>query len=99
MKEEPNMRRLTLITGFFLMLLLLAHFYPAPSNANDKVDPKIIFEQRCSKCHKLDRSKPIESPEIWKTIVDRMAKKRNSEISASEAILITKYLQENMVKK
>ncbi len=93
------MRRLTVITVFFLMFLLLVHVLPAPITATDKIDPKIIYEQRCSKCHKHDRGKPTESPEYWTMTVERMSKKRNSEISAAEVELITKYLVENRTKK
>lgn len=96
------MKRVTITTviftaGFFLLSSLLVSLVQV--NAADKVEPKALFEQRCSKCHSLERVNRTDTQEGWKVLVNRMKSKRSSDISEQDAEVIAKYLIENRVKK
>jgi hypothetical protein len=56
------------------------------------MEPKALFEKRCSRCHSLDKTNRTESAEFWKSIVQKMKKKFFSGISDQDAAVITEYL-------
>jgi len=62
------------------------------------LEPKAVFEKRCSRCHNLDRVNRTETPERWKAIVKKMKAKWFSGISDEDAEVITRYLIENRSK-
>jgi mono/diheme cytochrome c family protein len=67
--------------------------------ADEKQEPKALFEKRCSKCHGLDRANRTETPDTWKALVRKMKDKWFSGISDAEAEIITRYLSETRSKK
>jgi hypothetical protein len=67
--------------------------------AAEPLEPKALFEKRCSRCHNLDRTNRTETPERWKFIVKKMKAKWFSGISDEDAEVITRYLIENRSKK
>lgn len=69
------------------------------SAAAEQLEPKALFENRCSRCHSLDRTNITETPEAWKAIVNMMKAKGSSGISDEDAEVITRYLIENRSKK
>jgi cytochrome c2 len=62
------------------------------------LEPKTLFEKRCSKCHGLDRANQTQTPEMWRSIVKRMKAKLFSGISDEDAEAITEYLIESKSK-
>jgi len=56
------------------------------------MEPKALFEKRCSRCHSLDKTNRNESGEYWKSTVEKMKKKFFSGISDQDAAVITEYL-------
>jgi len=67
--------------------------------ADEKQEPKALFEKRCSKCHGLDRANRTETPGAWKALVRKMKDKWFSGISDDEAEIIARYLSETRDKK
>ncbi len=89
----------------FMFLSLLASFfffatsavYGAEAQDGDKA--KRLFEKRCSSCHGLNRIKSAQkNPDEWKTTVERMKGKKNSNISDEDSKVITEYLSKTYVK-
>jgi len=64
------------------------------SGAGEGVEPRALFEARCSKCHSLDRTNRSESPKGWQALVNRMSGKPGSGISEQDAEIILQYLVE-----
>jgi hypothetical protein len=60
--------------------------------SSQSMEPKALFEKRCTKCHTLDRTNKIESVEYWTSTVQRMKNKMFSGISNEDASIITDYL-------
>ena len=56
------------------------------------MDPKALFEKRCTKCHTLDRTDKNETANYWTTTIQEMKSKMSSGISDEEAKTITQYL-------
>jgi mono/diheme cytochrome c family protein len=80
---------------WFLALLIALSLTPALGLTADKVDPKALFEARCSICH--DASKPLGKTKTaaeWRDTVMRMKGKAGGKISDAEAEAIIKYLTE-----
>jgi cytochrome c2 len=91
------MKRIATAAGMFFSAVLLVLL--AQASAADDLDPKALFEKRCSKCHSLERTNRSETPENWKTLVKKMKGKWFSEISDQDVEVISKYLIENRSKK
>jgi len=82
-------------TVWFWALLMTVSLTPALSPAAEKVDPKALFEARCSMCHPLSR--PLEKKKTaaeWRETVLRMKGHAAGKISDAEADTIIKYLSE-----
>lgn len=58
----------------------------------EEMEPKALFEKRCSRCHSIDKTNRTESADYWKSIVKKMKKKFFSGISDEDAAVITEYL-------
>lgn len=58
----------------------------------ETIEPRALFETRCSKCHSIDKTNRTESAEYWKATVQKMKKKYFSGISDADASVITEYL-------
>lgn len=85
---------------FWLYLLFSVFILRWSTNAlAEQLEPKALFEKRCSRCHSLDRTNRTEKPEAWKALVNRMKAKMSSGISDEDAEVIYRYLIENRSKK
>ncbi|MFH1459165.1 MAG: hypothetical protein ABIG64_02155 [Candidatus Omnitrophota bacterium] len=59
----------------------------------DKPNEKNLFQTKCAKCHSLDKSlSKTKTLAGWQKTTQRMAKKKNSEITREEAEEIAGYL-------
>jgi cytochrome c5 len=85
--------------AWFWAPLITVSFSPALSPAAEKVDPKALFEARCSMCHEISRplSKTKTAAE-WRETVLRMKGKAGGKISDADAETIMKYLGETRGK-
>jgi hypothetical protein len=88
----------------FLKVLGLYVFFFAlilgrSTGAGEPLEPKALFEKRCSRCHNLDKANRTETPERWKALVKKMKAKWFSGISDEDAEVITRYLIEKRAKK
>lgn len=73
---------------------------PLPGIAADEgLEPKALFEKRCSKCHGLDKANRSGTPDFWKSTVKKMKDKWFSGISDRDMEIITQYLIENRGSK
>ncbi|MDD5774109.1 MAG: multiheme c-type cytochrome [bacterium] len=74
-----------------LVLLLLS--FCCLSFVFGEDEGKRIFEEKCDKCHSLDRALSLTKDEsAWRRTVERMAKKIEGIISGEDVEKITKYL-------
>ena len=90
------MRRMTLFLAISaLVLTLLAGSVPM-AHAQDNAEA--LFQQKCSKCHTLDRTNVTMTSEEWWTTVLAMKKKWFSGISDEDAKVIYQYLVQNRSK-
>jgi cytochrome c5 len=72
---------------------------PALGATAEKLDPKALFEARCSMCHPLSR--PLDKKKTaaeWRGTVMRMKGLAGGKISDAEAEAIIKYLSETRGK-
>jgi hypothetical protein len=80
---------------WFLALLIALSFTPVLGSTPDKVDPKTLFEARCSICHDVSRALgTTKTAAGWRDTVMRMKGKAGGKISDAEAEIIIKYLTE-----
>lgn len=86
------------VFGLYLLFFVLI-LGRSTGAAAEQLEPKALFEKRCSRCHNLDRTNRTEKPEGWKAIVKKMKAKWFSGISEEDAEVITRYLIENRSKK
>lgn len=77
------------VLSFFVLITCVE-----TKSASKAMEPKDLFEKRCSRCHSIDKTNKTESSEGWKTIVTKMKKKLFSGISDEDAAVITTYLIE-----
>jgi len=68
---------------------------PATEGAPATLDGKSLVEERCTKCHDLERAKKTE--EEWKATVERMVGK-GARLNQAEQELVIKYLTETYPK-
>jgi len=78
------------VFGFCLLFSVL--LLGRSTGATEPLEPKALFEKRCSRCHSLDKANRTETPERWKAIVEKMKAKWFSGISEEDAEVITRYL-------
>jgi len=79
------------ITVLMFSIFLLVAF-TGKNTYSATMEPKALFEKRCSRCHSLEKTNRIESAEYWKSTVQKMKKKFFSGISSEDAAVITEYL-------
>ena len=77
-----------------LLVLVFSIFYTVNVLSNDnKTTPKILYENKCSRCHGLDRiTHSTKPPDQWISTVDRMREKDTTWFSHEEAQTIAAYL-------
>ena len=75
--------------GVFLLLGLTQSALPSGTRA------KILFEEKCSICHSIERPKSmVKSRRDWETTVMRMKNDHDGPITADEAQMIIEYLSD-----
>lgn len=97
-----RLRAGALLTGFLAATILAAACSkPEPPRQEEPPAPavsaveegKVLFEQKCSVCHGLDRSTArAETKERWKAIIQEMQGRKADWISDAEADKILEYL-------
>jgi hypothetical protein len=85
------------IKSSLLIALFTFSFFVLTTCAGNKassatMEPKALFEKRCSRCHSLDKTNKVETVEYWTSTVQRMKKKMFSGVSDGDATIITDYL-------
>ena len=76
---------------FLIGLILLSSWVIA----GEEIEPKALFESRCSMCHTLERPLTVKkSAAGWMETVTRMRGKSPGTISEADAEIIAKYLFE-----
>ncbi len=80
----------TVLLGGSALFLMAAS--PFLADSDKKVDGKVVFEQKCLKCHKVDKFSKIRNDRRgWETVLRRM--ERNSCIlSDAETNAVADYL-------
>jgi hypothetical protein len=86
------------VLGLYLLFSVLI-LGRSTGASTEPMEPKAVFEKRCSRCHSLDKANRTETPERWKAIVKKMKAKWFSGISDEDAEVITRYLIEKRAKK
>jgi hypothetical protein len=92
------MKRLLKMVWFWAPLITVS-LTPALGATAEKVDPKTLFEARCSMCHPLSR--PLEKKKTaaeWRETVMRMKGLAGGKISDADSEAIIKYLSETRGK-
>lgn len=80
----------------FLITFVIAKM----GQSQEKVDARVLFETRCSTCHKADKATSQRKiPKEWQTTVTRMKDVRKAPINDDEAAIVTKYLSDNYSKE
>jgi mono/diheme cytochrome c family protein len=75
------------------ILLVLAVLFTASVASASNQEGKELFENRCSKCHLLERAlNKTKSLEAWERTITRMAKYSGGVIKDSEVMIIAAYL-------
>lgn len=86
---------LSFVVAFFFFAT--SAVYSSETQQADKT--KELFEKKCSNCHGLNRVKSAQKkPDEWKTTVERMMGKKNSNISHEDAKVIIEYLSKTHIK-
>ena len=81
---------LNTIVLMFSIFLLTA--YAEKKACAEEMEPKALFEKRCSRCHSLNKTDRNESADYWKATVQKMKKKFFSGIKDEDVPVITEYL-------
>ncbi len=80
---------LVIVLGLGLLFLLEG----AQSALASGTSAKILFEQKCSTCHSIERPKSkVKTRKEWETTVMRMKEDHDAPITAEEARMIIEYL-------
>ncbi|HOV90224.1 MAG TPA: photosystem P840 reaction-center cytochrome c-551 [Syntrophorhabdaceae bacterium] len=86
---------LSFVVAFFFFAT--SGVYGAEAQKDNKT--KELFEKKCSSCHGLNKVKSAQKkPDEWKTTVERMMGKKNSNISHEDAKVIIEYLSKTHIK-
>jgi mono/diheme cytochrome c family protein len=92
------MRNARAVSGLMLFVvvavvttLLLTVAYADEQQA--KIDGKAIFEQRCMKCHNVEKFKSLQHDrQGWEIILNRMKRSKNCVLSDDEINAVADYL-------
>ena len=69
-----------------------------PASGKKAIDPAVLYENKCSICHAIERSKSKKKSEKgWRKTVIRM-KKNGAPISDAEVEIIIRHLADNYGK-
>lgn len=83
-----------------IIAFLVPVFLPLQSSGAEKVDPKLLFDKKCSACHSTSRAKSLsKTKEEWTKTVTNCKKRRNSNITDDEANIIIDYLTKTYGKE
>jgi len=82
---------------FFVLSFFLVINCAKKMAYSETMEPKALFEKRCSRCHSIDKTNRSESADFWRSIVQKMRKKFFSGISDEDAAVITEYLIKSKV--
>ena len=86
-------RGLICMTGAVFLCLAGVNAHSAEEKS---VDAKSLFEQKCSRCHTIERPKSKQKTRAeWEATVMRMKNVNGCPISDQEAEIIINYLAEN----
>jgi cytochrome c2 len=85
-------KRLSLKYLFFAFSLFSLVAFTGKNAYSETMEPKALFEKRCSRCHSLDKTNRAESADYWRSIVLKMKKKFFSGIKDAEVAVIIEYL-------
>lgn len=92
------MKKLFIYSGILVGALTLGLMSVNGGHAG--AEPKALFEQKCSLCHKTDRPLALnKSAKDWKETVTRMQKNSGGRIAPEDIDVITKYLSEIRLAK
>jgi len=91
-------KRLSIKSLFFAFSLFSLVAFTGRNTYSEPIEPKALFEKKCSKCHSLDKTNRTESAEYWKSTVQKMKKKFFSGIKDEDAAIITEYLIKTKVQ-
>jgi hypothetical protein len=81
----------------FIISFFLIFTFTGKKAYSETMEPKALFEKRCSRCHSLDKTNRTESADYWKATVQKMKKKFFSGIKDTDAAIITEYLIQTKV--
>ena len=74
--------------------------YGGRISKDNNITPKLLYENKCSKCHGLNRiTQAIKLPDQWIPTVNRMRQKDKNWINQEEAQTIAAYLASNVSGK
>jgi hypothetical protein len=79
--------KIAIIVFLFFLLSACAEKYNPQT-----MTPRALFENRCTKCHTLDRTYKNETANYWTATAQEMKSKLFSGISDEDAKTITQYL-------
>jgi len=80
------------VAGLALLLLIGV----AQSGSASGTPANMLFEQKCSICHSIERPKSkIKTRKEWETTVTRMRNEHDAPITDDEARMIIEYLTEH----
>ena len=90
----------TKVTPLLLVLIFSTFYTVNVSSGDNNITPKMLFENKCSRCHGLDRiTQATKSPDQWSSTVNRMRQKDTNWISQEEARTIAAYLASSVSGK
>jgi len=84
--------RLSLKLAIIVVSLFFFAMCAGGEVTSQSMEPKSLFEKRCTKCHTLDRTYKNETAGYWTSTVQRMKSKMFSGVSGEDAKIITQYL-------
>jgi hypothetical protein len=87
MSDRSSLKIIFFLLSFFLLIICAEK-----KVFSETLEPKALFEKRCSRCHSLDKTNRNESADFWTSTVQKMKKKFFSGISKEDAAVITDYL-------
>lgn len=80
----------------FFAVVVVVTLLPTGAFAEEqqkKIDGKAIFEQRCIKCHSVDKFKSMQHDrQGWEIILNRMQRSKNCVLTDDEVNAVAEYL-------
>ena len=69
------------------------------TQAATSLQDRKLFEDTCSKCHKVTRAEAYKGSDSWKSIVDRMINEHGAKVTPEDEAKIVAYLENTYPKK